>query len=426
MNEKQQIERPVGTRQVRAEENFDPQSGNLPQTKPISTGRALLVLALLLIVAAVVVITGILPRVRAKDALNQQTQQLAAPNVLVSDPIQEPLSNSVVLPGNISAFVDSPIYARTNGYLQKWYYDIGAHVKKGALLAVISTPEVDQQLAQAKAELATAQANANQAQLTSARYQDLLKSDAVSRQDTENFASQSAASATTVNSAQANVKRLEDLQAFQRIYAPFDGVITVRNIDIGQLIDSGGARELFHLSALNTLRVFVNVPQVYAYGVKPGMAADLTFAEYPGRVFTGKLVRTSRSIDPASRTLLVEVDVDNRKGELFPGSYAEVHFKIKPEGLSFSVPVSALIFRAEGLRLGTIVDGNKTKLVPIVLGHDDGKVVQILSGLEPGMKVITNPPDSLIEGETVHVISEEQAQPPGQPGAEKQPEGAPK
>lgn len=425
MSEKREYVQPAGTRQVRVDETFDPQAGNLPATKPISTGRAMLILAILLIIAAVVVITGIVPRVRAKDALNQQTQQLAVPNVLVSEPMQTPPANDVMLPGNISAFTDAPIYARTSGYLQKWYYDIGARVKKGALLAVISTPEVDQQLAAAKADLATAQSNAKQAQQTAARYQDLLKSDAVSRQDAENFASQSSASGTTVNSAQANVKRLEDLQAFQRVYAPFDGVITARNIDVGQLIDSGGGRELFHLAALNTLRVFVNVPQVYAYGAKPGMTADLTFVEYPGRTFPGKLVRTSRSIDPASRTLLVEVDVDNAKGELFPGSYVQVHFQIKSEGPSFSVPVSALIFRSEGLRLATIVDGDRTKLVPIALGHDDGRVVQVLSGLEPGMKVITNPPDSLIEGETVHVVTPEESQ-RSTPQGGQGPEGAQK
>jgi RND family efflux transporter MFP subunit len=401
-------------RQVETSENGDAQAGHLPPTKPISAGRALLVLAILLIVAVVVVITGIVPRVRAKDTLNQQTQALAAPNVLASEAAQEPPTNDVMLPGNISAYTDSPIYARTNGYLEKWYYDIGAHVKKGALLAIISTPEIDQQLAQAKADLATAQANSKQAQQTSARYEDLLKQDAVSRQDSENFATQSIASNTAVSSAQANVKRLEDLQAFERVYAPFDGVVTARNIDVGQLIDSGGGKELFHLAALDTLRVFVNVPQVYAYSLTPGMTALLTFAEYPGRTFPGKLVRTSRSIDPASRTLLVEVDADNRRGELFPGSYVEVHFKIKPEGPSFSVPVSALIFRADGLRIGTVVDGNRTKLVPVVLGHDDGRVVQVLSGIEPGMKIITNPPDSLIDGETVHVVTPQQSQGQGQ------------
>ena len=238
-----------------------------------------------------------------------------------------------MLPGNIAAYTDAPIFARTNGYLQKWYFDIGAKVKKGELLAVISAPELDDQLEQAKGELATAQANAHVAQQNATRYTDLLKTDSVSQQETENFTSQASATSATVNALQANVARLKALQSFKQIYAPFDGVITARNVDVGQLIDSGAAKELFHLAAISTLRVYVNVPQIYSQSMKPGLTGSITLAEFPGRTFAGKLVRTANAIDPTSRTLLVEFDVDNRKGELLPGCpHNEFTGKAKPEG----------------------------------------------------------------------------------------------
>lgn len=371
--------------------------------KPVSRGRVVFVLVVLLVVAALLVVTGIVPRVRARSRLANQTDALAAPTVLVAEPGRGTPSQEVILPGNIQAFTDSPIYARTSGYLKRWYFDIGAHVKKGQLLAEIESPEVDQQLAQARADLATAEANAGNAQTNAKRYNDLLKSDAVSQQDVDNFNTQAASSNTGVKSAQANVERLQELVGFERITAPFDGVITARNVDTGQLISAGSSTELFHLAAVTTLRVYINVPQVYSRSATPGMTCDLTFAEFPGRRFQGKLVRTSGQIDPVSRTLLAEVDVDNRKGELVAGAYTEVHLKVKEGNPSYIVPVSALMYRSEGLRVGVVEPGNKAHLVPITIAQDDGKSVQILSGLDPNSQVIQNPPDSLIDGELVQV-----------------------
>ena len=379
--------------------------------KAMSVGRAIVLLIIVLAVAAVLAGTGIIGRIHARAAVADNTNALAAPTVIVNMPTRGQPQQEIILPGNLEAYIDSPVYARTTGYLKTWYFDIGAHVRKGQLLAEIESPEVDQELAQAKADLATAETNANNARVQSTRYQDLVKTDSVSKFDTDNFTTQAAAGNTTVKSALANVQRLEELVGFEKVYAPFDGVITARNIDIGQLINAGAGAasgttpaELFHLAAANTLRVYVNVPQIYSPTLKTGMTADLTFHEFPGKKFTGKLVRTSRQIDPTSRTLLVEFDVDNRSGELFPGAYTEVHFKTNSFAPSFIVPVSALMFRSEGLRIATVTDGNKAKLVPVILGHDDGGTVQVINGLSADSRVIEDPPDSLIDGETVRVV----------------------
>lgn len=389
---------------------------------PISGRKAIFVVLILLIVAVVLAATGIVPRLRARTALQQQTDALAAPDVITARPNLGQPSQEVVLPGNIYAYKDSPLYARTSGYLRKWYFDIGAHVKQGQLLAVIESPEVDQQLMQAKADLATAEANAGNAQIQSKRYQDLLKSNAVSKQDTDTFTTQAASTSTAVKSALANVQRLEQLVGFEKVYAPFDGTITARDVDTGTLIDAGANKELFHIAAERVLRVYVNVPQIYAHDCVPGLSADLTFDEYPARRFEGKVVRTSKAIDPASRTLLVEVDVDNSKGELFPGAYTQVHFKLDNSQPSLIVPVSTLMFRAEGLRIGVVRGGDTAKLIPITIGRDDGRVVEIVSGLQPQSEVIQNPPDSLIDGEKVHIVTA-RLQSAGQPSQSQQGEG---
>jgi len=381
--------------------------GQRPKAKKLSPRTALWVVAILFCVAVVVAILGILPRVRAKTELREQTKVLASPTVQVINPTIGQPQSDVLLPASLSAYIDAPIYARTNGYLQKWYFDIGAHVKKGQLLASISAPEVDQQLGQAQGELSTAEANAHVAQQNATRYQDLLKSDSVSKQETDNFTSQASATSAAVVSAQANVQRLKELKSFEQIYAPFDGVITARNVDVGQLIDSGATKELFHLAAIQTLRVYVNVPQVYALGMKPGLTADLILAEYPGRKFATRLVRTANAINPASRTLLVEFNVDNRKGELIPGSYAQVHIKVKPEGPAFMIPGAAIIFRSEGQQVATVGADNKVHLVKVIVGEDDGRFVQITDGLDGNSRVISNPPDSVIEGELVNVVEQQ-------------------
>jgi RND family efflux transporter MFP subunit len=260
-------------------------------------------------------------------------------------------------------------------------------------------------LAQSEADLNTAQANANNARIQAERYTGLVQSDAVSRQDTDTYVNQAASTAAQVRSAQANVARLRQLQSFEKVYAPFDGVITARNIDTGQLIDPGAGKELFHLQALQTLRVYANLPQMYSSNVKPGAKIDLTFAEHAGKIYQGSLVRTSDAIDPVSRTLLVEIDVDNHAGELLPGSLAQVHFKTPSAGPTLIVPAATLIFRKEGLRVGVVVNDNTAHLVPVVIGEDDGANVQIVTGLSIGDHVIQDPPDSLIEGEKVQVAS---------------------
>ncbi|HZL52101.1 MAG TPA: efflux RND transporter periplasmic adaptor subunit [Terracidiphilus sp.] len=375
-----------------------------PQT-PISPRLALVVVILLLIVALVFAGIGMLRRTHADNVLADRTTELAPPTVTIAVPKAGAPVDTFVLPGNVTAFTDSPIYARTNGYLTRWYFDIGARVKKGALLAEISTPELDQQLSQAKADLATAQANANNARIQAERYSGLVKSNAVSRQDTDTFVNQAAATESAVHSAQANVQRLTEIQSFEKVYAPFDGVITARTVDIGQLIDQGAAKELFHLQAINTLRVYTNLPQIYSQSVKRGMKLDLDFPEHAGKTYQGTLVRTSDAIDPASRTLLVEIDVDNRDGDLMPGSLAQVHFKTPAAGPVFIVPAAALIFRKNGLQLATVVNGNTAHLVDVIMGRDDGATAQIVTGLKAGDQVIQDPPDSLIDGEKVTVVN---------------------
>lgn len=382
-----------------------------PDHEPLSPRKAMVGATVLVVIAIVLAGLGILRRTHASTVLAQHTNEIGAPTVNVAAPTPGAPVDNFVLPGNVTAYTDAPIYARTDGYLLHWYFDIGARVKQGDLLAVISSPEVDQQLAQAQADLATAEATAHNASIQAERYTGLVNSDAVSRQDTDNFVNQAAATAATVKSAQANVQRLKELQSFEKVIAPFDGVVTARNIDIGQLINQGAGTELFHMQALHTLRIYANVPQVYSQAVKRGMKIPLTFPEYPGKTFTGTLVRTADAIDPASRTLLVEIDMDNRSGELMPGSLAQVHFKTPPVGSTFIVPSAALIFRREGLRIATVVDG-KAHLAQVIIGQDDGATVQVIHGLNTGDQVIQDPPDSLIEGEKVTIV-----QPGGQSNA---------
>jgi RND family efflux transporter MFP subunit len=374
-----------------------------PDHEPIAPGKALIGVVLVLVLAILLGVWGVLSRRSAETVLANNTQELAPPSVIAAVAKPGAPVDSFLLPGNVTAYTDAPIYARTSGYLTKWYYDIGAKVKKGALLAEIATPELDQQLAQAEADLVTAQASAGNAKVQADRYTDLVKSDAVSRQDTETFNTTAATTSSAVKSAQANVQRLKELQSFEKIYAPFDGVITARNIDTGQLINEGAANELFHLQAIQTLRIYTNLPQVYSQSIKRGSKIDLTFAEHSGKTYQGTIVRTADAIDPTSRTLLVEIDVDNRAGELLPGSLAQVHFKTPASGTSFIVPSAALIFRKEGMRVGTVVNGNIAHLIPVLIGEDDGATVQIVSGIGAGDRVIQDPPDSLIEGEKVYV-----------------------
>jgi RND family efflux transporter MFP subunit len=359
----------------------------------------------LLLVALAVAAWGINTRTRALTVVTQETRQSAEAAVAVVRPERGAPQEEIVLPGTMQAFTDAPIYARTNGYLKKWYVDIGTHVRAGQLLAEIDTPELDQQLQQARADMATAQANARLAQTTAERYRDLIQSDSVSRQDLDNANGNLEARLAAVESARANVRRLEQLQSFRRIEAPFDGVITARRTDIGALIDSGSnAKELFHVAAVHQLRVFVNVPQVYSRAAQPGLSATLTLKEFPDKPFTGTLTRTASAIDVASGTLLTEIDVDNRSGELLPGSYAEVHIKLPTPAATLKLPVDALIFKGDGLQVATVDASNRVALVTVTTGRDYGDSVEVVSGLKGDERVVANPPDSLVNGQPVRVV----------------------
>ncbi len=351
------------------------------------------------------IVKGIASRVHAANSLQQQTEDRAIPTVQVIHPRRGAAAEEVALPGNAQAYVATPIYARTNGYLKAWVFDIGARVKSGELLAEIETPEVDRQLDQARADLATSQANYQLAQTTADRYQTLFKSDSVAKQDVDDRVGDSQAKKAMVDSATYNVRRLEEMQHFQKVYAPFDGVITARNIDFGALINAGGnapGKELFDIAATNRLRVYINVPQQYSRAVRTGARAELTQAEFPGRRFVGEIVRSADSIDPTSRTLLTEVDVDNPKGELLPGAFLSVHLKLSSQSASAVVPVNALIFRAAGMQVA-IVRGNRAELQTVTIGRDFGTEVEVVSGVSPEDQVIENPSDSLTSGTEVRV-----------------------
>jgi len=366
-----------------------------------------LVLTIVLIAVATVFLLGVWSRVKASTVLKAETAQVARPAVSVVAPKQTAPAQEIILPGNVQPFITSPIYARTNGYLRKWYFDIGAHVKQGQLLAVIETPEVDQQLQQSLSNLNTAKANLALAETTKNRYQGLLKDSAVSQQMVDNAVGSYNANRATVEANEANVKQLQAMQSFEKIYAPFDGVITARNTDIGDLINSGSSggvkTDLFHIAQPGTLRVYVNVPEEYSQGVKTGMTADLSLAEFPGRKFQGKLVRTSDDINMTTRTLLIEVDVDNPAGTLLTGSYAEVHLAIPSQASTYLLPVNTLVFRSEGLRVGIVKDG-KVVLTAVTPGHDFGNEIEIVSGLKSDDQVIINPPDSIVSGQEVQIV----------------------
>jgi RND family efflux transporter MFP subunit len=362
----------------------------------------------ILILFAWLLVSGILERIHTNASLRTETADLAVPTVSVIQPKRAAPSQEIVLPGNVQPYITSPVFARTNGYLEHWYFDIGAHVKKGQLLAVIASPEVDQQLQQARSNLLTAQANLELASITKDRYQGLKKSNAVSQQDVDNAVGTYNANKAIVEADQAAVQQYSALVSFEKVYAPFDGVITARNTDIGDLINSGSnsnvKTDLFHIAQPGVLRVYVNVPEDYSQQTTPGLTADLTLAEFPGRKFTGKLVRTAESINSTTRTLLVEVDVNNPSGQLLSGAYAEVHFKVPGQVSTYILPVDTLLFRKEGLNVA-IVENGKAKLVPVMPGRDFGDSIEIVSGLQGNESVIMSPPDSIVTGETVQIAS---------------------
>ena len=384
---------------------MDPLKGESSKHSPKRWLTALIIA----VTVAGILIFGIRSRVKAEINLRTATAQTAVPSVSVVQPKPTSAAQEIILPGNIQPFISSPIYARTDGYLKKWYFDIGAHVKAGQLLAVIQTPEVDQQLSQARSNLATAQANLELAQITKARYQGLLTKHAVAQQDVDNAVGTYNANKAVVDADTANVQRYETLVSFEKVYAPFDGVITARNTDVGDLINAGSntvARtNLFDIVQPGTLRVYVNVPEEYSRGVKPGeTAADIALAEFPGERFPGKLVRTANAINGITRTLLVEIDVANPTGTLLSGSYAEVHLKIPGQVSTYLIPVNTLIFRTDKLQVGVVRDG-QVVLTEITPGHDFGAEIEVVAGLKADDHVVLNPPDSLVGGQHVQIVS---------------------
>ena len=403
-----------------------PRESTPGREKPGGGGR--LFVALLGMVA-VLVVAGLLTLLQRRaqyQALAKETEANAIPTVTVMHPAVEAPQEDLVLPGTLQAYVESPIYARTNGYLKKWYHDIGSRVPKGELLADIDTPEVDQQLSQARADLATAQANAGLSKITATRYQELLKTDGVSKQEVDNASGDLAAKQATVQSAEANVRRLEELESFKHIYAPFSGVITRRNVDIGTLINAGNggsSQLLFYLAQTDPIRVYVSVPETYAASIHAALPAYLELTQFPGQRFQGQIVRTAEAIDLATRTLLTEVDVPNHNGQLLPGGYAQVHLQVHVTSDRLQVPVNAMLFRSEGLRAVTVDANNRVHLRPLTIGRDYGTSLEVLQGLSKGDWIVINPPDSLEEGQEVRVKQPQQE--PGAPAAKGASTGAP-
>jgi RND family efflux transporter MFP subunit len=362
----------------------------------------------IVVIVAVILTLGIWSRVKAQANLRTVTAQLAVPSVSVVQPKPAAPAEEIILPGSIQPFISSPIYARTDGYLTKWYFDIGAHVKAGQLLATIQAPEIDEQLAQARSTLATAEANLTLAQITNERYQAMLQKHAVAQQDADNAAGAYSANKAMVEADMASVRHYEALVSFEKVYAPFDGVLTARNTDIGDLINAGSSSapktDLFHIAQTGTVRVYVNVPEQYSRGIKLGATtADIVLAEFPGQKFPGKVVRTSESINGTTRTLLTEIDLPNPGNALLTGSYAEVHLRIPSESSTFLIPVNTLIFRSEHLQVGVVKNG-RAMLTDLTPGHDFGTDIEVVAGLKAGDQVVVNPPDSLVCGQQVNVV----------------------
>jgi RND family efflux transporter MFP subunit len=381
-----------------------------PSGTPGGRGKLLRWFFVLFLIFAILGIFSVLQRRTEHQVLAQQTERMSVPfvSVIHATPING--ASEMVLPGTLKAYVESPIYARTNGYLKNWYKDMGSRVKSGEILAEIDTPEVDQQLAQARAELTTAQANLSLSGITATRYQDLLKTESVSHQDADNANGDLAAKRAMVQSAEANVKRLEDMESFKRVYAPFAGVITQRNVDPGTLINAGNGgsatKQMFDLAQIDPMRVFVAVPQALGPSIRLGTKACLSLSEMTGRTFCGTVVRTANAIDPATRTLLTEVDVPNPAGALLPGAYAQVHFDVHISGHNLSLPINSLLFRPEGTMAAVVGTDSKLIMKSITIGRDFGNAVEVLEGIDPSDRIVINPPDSLQEGEQVKVTPE--------------------
>ncbi len=361
-----------------------------------------------LALAIALAVWGIWSRVSARNTLSRQMAITAATSVVTVKPTVAPGSEALVLPGSVQANYEAPIYARTNGYLRVWYTNIGTPVKKGQLLAEIESPEVDQQLSQARADLATAEANYLFAKSTDVRWQGLLATESVSKQDADQRSGDAAAKKAAVQSAAANVARLRDMESFKRVLAPFDGVVTQRNTDIGALINAGQSpgAALFRVADTHRLRIYVSVPQPYASSIQPGMSADLVFTEHPDKHYPATVAFTAQALDPASRTLQVELQVENPRRELFPGAYAEVHFNLAAAAPILRLPANAVLFRAEGLLVAAVGSDHRVRLKRIAEGRDFGSSIEVLSGIDAADDIVINPPDSITDGALVHVVNQ--------------------
>jgi multidrug efflux system membrane fusion protein len=375
-----------------------------PNLPPATPRKALLMIAVLLLVLVVGAVIAMLVRRHDSDVLAKETERESVPTVAVIHPTSEKPDEELVLPGSLLAFEESPIYARTNGYLLRWYKDIGSRVTKGELLADIDTPEVDQELMQARATRQQILAQMDLAKINSDRYLSLRTTDSVSQQEADQQASGYQQAKANLDANDANVRRLEELEAFKHVYAPFSGVLTKRNVDPGALINAGGTgKELFDVARVDPLRVYVSVPQTYAPAIRNGMEAWVTLQELPGQKFKGTVARTAESIDPTTRTLLTEVDVPNKDGHLLPGSFGEVHFRPGISGQKVTLPVNTMLFRQEGPRVAVVGSDNKVQLRPITIGRDYGSTLEILGGVHVGDQVVINPADSLEEGQQVNI-----------------------
>jgi multidrug efflux system membrane fusion protein len=399
-----------------------PQIERPPELPPAPTGRAKMLVGLALLVLIVAGLITFLTRKSETNALAKETDAAAIPTVAVVQPAAEAADNELVLPGNLQAYIESPIFARTNGYLLRWYKDIGSKVQKGELLASIDTPEVDQELSQTRAAREQINAALGLAKISADRWANLRKSDSVSQQEADQQASGYQQAQANLAAADANVRRLEEMESFKNVYAPFSGVLTRRNVDPGALINSGAqanGRELFDIARVDTLRVYVSVPQAYATSMKVGLKAAVTLQEFPGQKFTGIIVRTADAIDMATRTLNTEVDVPNNDGKLLPGSFGQVHFTVGNPVQRITVPTNAMLFRAEGAQVAVVGSDDKVQLRSIVIGRDFGATLEILGGLEPSDRIVINPSDSLEAGQQVRVEQPNQNQPgqaqPNQP-----------
>jgi RND family efflux transporter MFP subunit len=398
-------------------ERAAPQITPPPKLPPAAPRKALLMIGVVLFLLIIGGVITMLVRVHNSDVLANETERESIATVAVVHPVAEKPDEELVLPGTMQAYEESPIYARTNGYLLRWYKDIGSRVNKGELLADIDTPEVDQELMQARANRQQIVAQLDLAKINADRYVNLRKTDSVSQQEADQQTSGYEQAVANLAAADANVRRLEELESFKHVYSPFSGVLTKRTVDPGALINAGvngaAGKELFDIAQVDPLRVYVNVPQNYAPSIKTGMDAVVTLQEYPGQKFKGSVVRTAEAIDQATRTLLTEVDVPNKQGQLLPGSYGEVHFRVGINMQKVTLPVNTMLFRQEGAQVAVVDDDGKVQLRPITIGRDYGTTLEILGGVDTKERVIINPSDSLEEGQHVNVAPESAPPPEG-------------